>query len=243
MKKRPIHYIAAALLLTAMLGSTALAAGTVTYKTIQAQYRNIQIVLDGQAITPKDVTGKVVEPFISDGTTYVPVRAIGEALGREVSWDGTTNTVYIGKKPGEDSVLMPYMVSTSSKIYDGTDPHESFSVLGNTYTTGVVLKKEVADAYAVWNTNAEYKSMTFSIAYSGDGKGLDQALDVVLDIYLDGNFSSTRVVKWDSGATTVTVPLNYAANVKLNVAIDTTAKNAYAHSYTQYTIYDISFSK
>lgn len=36
MKKSPIHDIAAALLVAAMLGSTALAAGTVTYKTIQA---------------------------------------------------------------------------------------------------------------------------------------------------------------------------------------------------------------
>lgn len=195
-------------------------------------------MLDGQAITPKDVTGKVVEPFISDGATYVPVRAIGEALGREVSWDGTANTVYIGKKPGADKVLLPYLVNKDSEIYDGADPHKSFSVLGNTYTTGVVMNKTAfgGESYAVWNTNAEYKSMTFSMAYSGDGH-LYEPYDINLDLYLDGNLDSTRVVGWDGGATTVTVPLNYAANVKLDISIIERS------SWTQYSVFDISFSK
>ncbi len=34
-----------------------------------------------------------VEPFITEGTTFVPMRAIFEALGAEVDWNGDTRTV------------------------------------------------------------------------------------------------------------------------------------------------------
>ena len=57
------------------------------------EYLNIKITLDGQEITATDVNGKSAEPFAIDGTVYVPVRAISEALGLDVEWDSATNTV------------------------------------------------------------------------------------------------------------------------------------------------------
>jgi branched-chain amino acid transport system substrate-binding protein len=68
-------------------------------KHIEVTYNNIQLFIDGTKITPKDVNGKIVEPFIHNGTTYLPVRAVGEALGKTVDWDGATQTVYIGDMP------------------------------------------------------------------------------------------------------------------------------------------------
>ena len=65
-------------------------------KTIQVQYRDIMIYVDGNLIIPKDAEGTVVEPFIYEGTTYLPVRAISEALGKTVEWDGPSNSVHIG---------------------------------------------------------------------------------------------------------------------------------------------------
>ena len=58
-------------------------------------YRDINIVIDGKTITPTDTDGNVVEPFIIDGTTYLPVRAVSEAVDCGVDWDGETNTVII----------------------------------------------------------------------------------------------------------------------------------------------------
>ncbi len=43
-------------------------------------YREIKIVIDGQEICPRDAAGNEVEPFILDGTTYLPVRAVADAL-------------------------------------------------------------------------------------------------------------------------------------------------------------------
>lgn len=75
------------------LGIPALAANLVTK---ELYYNNIQIRLNGQTLLPKDANGNTVEPFVIDGTTYLPIRAVGEALGLNVAWDGATQTVILG---------------------------------------------------------------------------------------------------------------------------------------------------
>ncbi len=88
--------------LAAILCSTTVFADNIS-KTVTAVYNNIKIMINGEEIVPRDTNGNVVEPFIIDGTTYLPVRAIATALGQEVNWDGNTNSVYIGKLPdGKD---------------------------------------------------------------------------------------------------------------------------------------------
>lgn len=61
-------------------------------------YNNIKIYIDGGEMIPKDANGNVTEPFTVNGTTYLPVRAIAGAFGKEVEWDGATQSIYIGKK-------------------------------------------------------------------------------------------------------------------------------------------------
>lgn len=84
-------------------------------KNIQAVYSDIKIVVDGVKITPKDSSGKIVEPFIYEGTTYLPVRAISEALGKAVYWDQITKTVYIGEMPK----ITNYFNAPSSPSFSG----------------------------------------------------------------------------------------------------------------------------
>lgn len=82
-----------------ILISTVLSNGVVyaTQKNdvVQRFFDNIKITLNGNEVIPKDVNGNSVEPFIIDGTTYLPVRAIGNALGLNVDWDSSTNTVIL----------------------------------------------------------------------------------------------------------------------------------------------------
>lgn len=58
-------------------------------------FRDIDINLDGQPLVPRDVAGNVVEPFIIDGTTYLPLRALANALGLGVDWVDATSTVVL----------------------------------------------------------------------------------------------------------------------------------------------------
>lgn len=68
-------------------------------KSIPASYNNIKLYINQRMITPKDANGTIVEPFIYNGTAYLPVRAAAEALGQDVSWDAQAKSIYIGAKP------------------------------------------------------------------------------------------------------------------------------------------------
>ncbi len=58
----------------------------------------VSVELGGAMLDMRDVNGNEVAPFIEDGTTYVPVRAIANGLGLVISWDSETSTVFIGDK-------------------------------------------------------------------------------------------------------------------------------------------------
>lgn len=70
-------------------------------------YPGISVYLDGTLLKPKDANGNAVEVFSSNGTTYLPVRAIGEALGLEVTWDAASNSVRVGQSGGGQSAGIP----------------------------------------------------------------------------------------------------------------------------------------
>ncbi len=55
----------------------------------------INLEINGDKFIPKDVNGKVVDVFLYDGTTYVPIRAVSEAFNKNISWDEETSTVII----------------------------------------------------------------------------------------------------------------------------------------------------
>lgn len=54
------------------------------------------LVIDGAVQTFKDASGNTIRPLLYDGTTYLPLRAIGQMMGKSVDWNGNTNTVTLG---------------------------------------------------------------------------------------------------------------------------------------------------
>ncbi len=75
--------------LVTALGVTATAASK---RTIEVE-DGIKITINDAKFTPRDADGKKVPVFLYDGTTYVPVRAVCEAAGMDVSFDSKTRTV------------------------------------------------------------------------------------------------------------------------------------------------------
>ena len=75
------------MLLIMSLVGTALA----SYATVQKDlyYNGITVRLDGKTLYLQEDQ----EPFIINGTTFLPVRAISEALGLTVNFDGSTYTI------------------------------------------------------------------------------------------------------------------------------------------------------
>ncbi|MNJ59181.1 hypothetical protein D3C77_548500 [compost metagenome] len=46
------------------------------------------------------------KPFLYNGTTYVPLSFIAQALGQQVKWDSNTKTVLIGESEGENELYL-----------------------------------------------------------------------------------------------------------------------------------------
>ena len=66
--------------------AVALQCGTFAYgkwmeEKISVIYQNIRVTVDDKELITSN------EPFIYNGTTYLPVRDVAEAVGKKVSWD------------------------------------------------------------------------------------------------------------------------------------------------------------
>ncbi|NLS45476.1 MAG: copper amine oxidase [Firmicutes bacterium] len=135
-----------------------------TTKQISATYANIKIYVDDLLISPKDGLGNSVEPFIYQGTTYLPVRAVSEALGKPILWDGKTNSIYIGKHDSDEPAIslndLDYFNATGS--WDKVDnPRDN---LGNSYVeglSGINSLSRYADYYATvdYVLNGKYRRL------------------------------------------------------------------------------------
>jgi len=178
-------------------------------KTITVQYAGIKLVVDGIQVTPKDANGAVVEPFVYNGTTYLPVRAVGSAIGQEVDWDGTTRTVYIGKIPGKagENYLEPYEKS-SVTVYS-SDPTRSFSMMGKKYTQGIVMTYK--DSYAYFNLDGKYDRVEFDIGHKDGGDTKSGSVY----IYVDGEVVQEIEVTKDMQTKHVSIPVNYGLQMKI----------------------------
>ena len=102
-------------LVAGILIGTILASGVVlakkTSETAELFYNNIKISLNGQRVEAKDANGNYVEPFIINGTTYLPVRAVASALGINVDWDGNTNTVILS-----EALVAPFTIAAGQYV-------------------------------------------------------------------------------------------------------------------------------
>ena len=86
-RKRILKFtIIVGLALSLCLGSIGGASGS--WATIDVLQNDINVVVNNRQI--------YADNFLYNDTTYLPMRAIGEALGINVSYDGESNTAYVG---------------------------------------------------------------------------------------------------------------------------------------------------
>lgn len=100
MNPKQIAVPALSAMLFASLSFNVLGAGTLT--EIQAYLNTgIKVMLHGKAFEPVDSTdGTKLVPITYRGSTYLPLRAVAEAAGLKVTWDGNTETAYLGEVEG-----------------------------------------------------------------------------------------------------------------------------------------------
>lgn len=178
-------------------------------KTIEVDYLDIKLVVDGKEVTPRDVNGKVVEPFAYKGTTYLPVRAVGEALGKTVRWDGETKTVHLGELP--QGTYLVDVCKALGNMYRAVDGKSFTMSDGKRYSQGF----KVLNSIHTFELGGKYESLTFDWEAKQFPRRKDED-KFYLRVHLNGELAQEIEVTEDSGIQTVTVPLNYAQTVSFS---------------------------
>lgn len=106
---KKIAVVIAIMILTLSVASTGFAANTVA--SLKAYYKNITVYKNGTQVQFSS------EPFIVDGTTYVPLRDISQVLDKDVTWDGVNYKIGINDKAGQNvSSLMSQILTQQQRI-------------------------------------------------------------------------------------------------------------------------------
>jgi len=169
MKKTIKGYVAG--FLTAVLLTTLVLANTGVMREV---FYGVNIVVNGVPWNPPSG----MQPFISNGRTYLPVRGIAEALGENVEWYGPTQTVYIGNIP--QGILRNPLWQAAPPFEGSRTRLENVNMLGNTYPNSFT-------GWGSWshhNLNGQFSALSGTIGrrdgergvgtitFTGDGRQL-----------------------------------------------------------------------
>ncbi len=164
----------------------------------------VKIVLDGKKLNPTDANGNKVEPIIYNGTTYLPVRAIATALGKEVYWDGPNYTVYLGDMDGKLQYPSAYLKDNNiggsllkAKADRLTDNY------GNTYDEALYYDMDRTAEYLLDMKYSSFKG-TLYVPKNEDG-----ARSFRMKVVADG-----KLIYTSPEMTKISRPVDFDVNVK-----------------------------
>ena len=171
MKKKIFSLIVAGSLLL-LGGVVGFAASQIEDVTAQINY-GISMKLNGAPYNPTETDGTALRPLIYKGRTYLPVAALGKALGVAVKWDGDTSTVIIGENSDKmtDFMSITYLKSDYGPwVY--TIDKEMLYAAGKTFDSGLVMKKDANKEWVTsdlkFNPNGKYTKIGFTLATDSD---------------------------------------------------------------------------
>ena len=96
---KKVSLIIVAILIISSLATVVYATGH--SETLTAIFRNITIYRNNELVE-LELEENMYEPFIVNGHTYVPLRAVvNNIFDKEIIWDGANYRIYINDKPGQ----------------------------------------------------------------------------------------------------------------------------------------------
>ncbi len=121
-------------------------------KTVTAQIcEEFTIMVDGVKQNFTDANGNEIDPMLYNGSTYLPLRAIGELMGKTVSWNGSTKTVTLS---GGNSTT----IVTDADSFGSTTTQPSTSTTTNNSN---LISAETAKSKALAHAGLKSGEVTF----------------------------------------------------------------------------------
>jgi len=194
-------------------------------KNISVDIRtDFTIVADGTTQVFKDAAGKRVYPMLYNGSTYLPLRAVGGLMGKTVDWDGATQTVTLATPNGGGD-----LVTDADSFSGGT---------GNPGGTGLITLEE-AKAVALNHARLTADQVTFVKQrleredgrqvydiefYTSDYKEYDYEIDAATGLILEVDYDADSFTPPDPSVTG-TISQDKAREIALAQVPGATAKN------------------
>ncbi len=210
MNKRLQGFIAGILCCALFTGVSVLAKKMTDY--IEVSYNNIKVYKDNVLCELKDANGGVIEPFIYNGTTYMPLRGTANLAGMEVEWDGMTQSVYLWDEIVPDGTYLmdvcpPYDVSMYCDEYY-TGSVKSFSMAGEKYNNGLVFTGEGQNV--LFNLNSKYSTIEFIVGHTAH-----EQKEKTLYFFLDGKLTKELTLEPECMPKKISIPVKYALQLKI----------------------------
>ncbi len=200
--KKKIALMIAVLMLVLSFSTTGFAAWAT--KTLQASYRNITVFVNNTQKVATNANGTVVEPFIVDGTTYVPLRGIAEMLGYQVSFNPTTYRIDIvgtdvaalaaqiiqkdARIKELETQLAKYSTVSLSSLED--DLEDDYSKLGTVAIKSITLKGDKNNIelqiYVDLTRTTDYEAWK-AMSDTTKKTAIQNMVDDILYVYKDAN--------------------------------------------------------
>lgn len=210
MKKAAAGYVAGFLSAAVVFGGVAYA--TVGTKTIEAVYSNIKVYKDNVLCELKDANGTTVEPFIYNGTTYLPVRGAANLADMQVTWDGNSKSVYLWDEQVPEGtyfleVCPPYDTSRWVYTYLASEG-QSFDMAGEKYSNGMVFKE--TGRYALFNLNSKYSTIECTIGHTSYLQR-----EKTVSFIVDGKVVQEVTLESECLPKKVSIPVQYGLQLKI----------------------------
>lgn len=219
---------------------------------------DITVKIDGVERVFYNVQGQEVHPISYAGTTYVPIRSIGELMDKNVNWDGTTNTATIaGARVTADATGTPDRNAVTQDITMDIEPGITIVIDGTARTFYNVNGQKVDPALyngsiylpiraigEIMGKTVSWDGATQTVSISGSTAG-GQVTDFDTNNSSGGNTGNTGNVGGNTGTTTGSVTLEQAKQTALNHAGKTASQVTFVKARSDWengrTVYEIEF--
>lgn len=208
MVKERLQGVAAGVLIGALMTGGAVFAKS-ALESIEVEYDNIKVYKDNVLCELKDANGSVIEPFIYNGTTYMPVRGTASLADMQVTWDGANKSVHLWENMVPEGtsfmeVCPPYDID--GYTYLPTDV-ESFEMAGEKYSNGITLY-----GTALFNLNSKYSAIECVVGHNG-GDNREKTVSFIVD----GKVVKTMELEANCLPKKVSIPVAYGLQLKIIV--------------------------
>ena len=190
-------------------------------ETVNITYDNIKIVINGQPTTLRDLQGNPIEPFLMDGTMFVPISPLVRQFGYSSTYEASTRTLFIGPMPRPPAASLFETVPSFQS--SNTLGRATVNMLGNPYSGALRTNRQASsvggqNGWSDRNLNEQFVTITGTIGrIDGSGNGRSTISFIgdgreLASFNVDGNTRPFDVLVDVTGVTVLRIQITQPAN-------------------------------